>query len=223
MNVIGNASVVVAAATPRDLDFVARLHRVALPDGFFASLDVNFLRAYYRMFLLSPHATVLVATLHGKPVGALAGTTDDVSHLQWATRSYWWRLIIAGAAAMLRRPAVFWHFCRTRFRRYLRAALRLRRVTSDPDRARPALQAAGRTGTLMHLAVVSEARGAGVGRRLVSSYQRLAEAVGTEVLHTTSRSDEKGAASFYGRLGWVSVGQVKDVDGRSLDRMRFDL
>lgn len=216
-------AVLVTVAGVHDPAFAAKLHLEALPDSFFATLGQRFLRSYYRMYLLSPYAVFLVARQGPAPVGILAATTDDLSHYRWATRSYGWRLALAVVRALAVRPRVLVRFLRTRFGRYVRAVLRLRRTTATPETARPILEENGRTGSLSHLAVVPEARDAGIGRTLVSAYQHLAAAVGAERLNTTTRGNAAGASGFYQRLGWRSAGAVTDLDGRAFERFQLDL
>lgn len=212
-----------SVAATGDREFAAQLHLLALPDSFFATLGPRFLRSYYRMFLLSPYAVFLVARRGDEPVGVLAATTDDLSHYRWATRSYGWRLGMAGVAALLSRPRVLWRFLRTRCARYVRGAVRLRRSTSKPESAQVILQENGRTGSLSHLAVADHAREAGVGRTLVTAYQGLAAAVGAERLNTSTRDGDAGASGFYRRLGWAPAGSMTDLDGRPFERFRLEL
>lgn len=218
----GSEDVAIRAASTLDLAFAASLHEAELADGFFASLGQRFLRSYYRMFLLSPHGVVLVAEHDAAPVGILAGTTDDVSHFRWVTRSYWWRLALVGATALLVRPRLLWRFARTRLRRYLRGALRLRRVTGDAT-AGAKLGAPRVTATLTHIAVLPEVRGLGIGGTLTERYHQLAAATGAERLVASTRSDEYGATGFYRRLGWELAGNVRDVDGNAFDRLQLEL
>lgn len=222
MDVGRKEGVAVRAASTLDLPFAARLHEAELADGFFAALGRRFLRSYYRMFLLSPHGVVLVAEHEAGPVGILAGTTDDVSHFRWVTRSYWWRLAIVGATALVVRPRLLWRFARTRLRRYLRGALRLRRVTGDAT-ASEKLGAPRVTATLTHIAVMPEIRGLGIGGALTDRYHQLAAATGAERLVASTRSDEHGATGFYRTLGWELAGNVRDVDGNAFDRLQLEL
>lgn len=215
--------IVVVAADPADLAATAALHRRALPDGFFATLGVRFLRSYHRMFLSSPHAVALVARRGSDVVGFLVGTTDDVAHVRWASRTYWWRLAAAGAAALAVRPRILFRFLRSRLGRYLQALLRLRRVTRGADDAAVTLGATQRTASLVHVAVSDAVRGRGVGRALVSSYQQLAAGYGAEQAVTSTKADDDGATGFYTSLGWALERQVADVEGRPYDRLRLEL
>lgn len=216
-------SFVVAAATRDDLAFAAALHATSLPDSFFASLGVTFLQRYYRMFLASPHGVVLVARCDDERVGSLVGTTDDVAHVRWATRSYWWRLGVAAGRAMLAHPSVLVHFARTRLVRYLRGLVRLWRATAATADTTQSLGVSGTTGTLSHIAVSEVARGGGVGRALLAAFQAGARAAGTDEIHTSTRLDETGAAGFYQQAGWRPAGTTVDVDGRAMARFEVQL
>jgi len=89
-----------------DLAAAARLHAALLPHGFFVSLGLRYLRAYYGTFLASPHAIGLAADLEGQPVGVLVGTSRNAAHYRWVIRHRGLRLAVLGASAMLVRPAV---------------------------------------------------------------------------------------------------------------------
>ena len=194
-----------------DIAFAAQLHAEALPDGFFATLGVRFLRSYYRMLATSPHAVLRVACIGGVRAGFVVGTTHDARHYRWLTRTYLWRMLPVGAVSLLRHPLVMFRFVRTRLPRYARGAVRLAR------RPTPATVPGRQTATLLHLAVVPASRGSGSGQRLVAEYVAVAADAGAVTIKTSTRSGPEGASDFYRNLGWRHTGATTDVDGRSFD------
>lgn len=213
---------VIVRAKESDVRWIARQHRASLPPSFFASLGEPFLRVYYRGFLASPHATLLLAQRRG-PAGFLAGTTDDVAHVRWITRRWWPRLLLSGVAALVTRPNVLMHFMKTRARRYVLALLRLRRATAGRDGDAPRLGEPGRAATLTHIAVTSEARQAGVGQALVEAYLELCRDSCADRVTAVTRAGEEGADGFYERLRWSACGGSRDIDGHEFHRWRCDL
>lgn len=194
-----------------DVEFAAQLHALELPDSFFASLGLGFLRAYYRMLTASPLAVLLVERTDGVPAGFVVGTTHDGRHYRWLTRSYLWRMLPVALVALVRHPAVMLRFVRTRLPRYLRGVVRLARRNAPVGV--PELQ----TATLLHLAVAPPFRGSGIGQRLVGEFVAIAAHAGAVTVKTSTRSGSAGAAGFYRSLGWQYTGSTVDVDGRDFD------
>lgn len=198
-----------------DVPFAAALHREALPDGFFVALGDEFLRRYYEAFISSPHAVALIAVVAGEPRGVLVGTVDQGSHYRWLVQRRRTALALAALRALVRRPRLAVEFIRTRARRYLRGAFRLRR-------SRPARPAHGpTTGHLTHVAVVPESRTNGVGSALVGQYSALAFAEGALRLRVATQVDG-GVAEFYRRLGWRDAGSMQNLDGIDFDVLMLD-
>lgn len=194
-----------------DIAYAARLHAEALPEGFFATLGVRFLRSYYRMLATSPYALLRVACVGGVRAGFVVGTTHDARHYRWLTRTYLWRMLPVAAVSLLWRPLVLLRFVRTRLPRYARGAVRLAR------RPTPAKVPGRQTATLLHLAVDPASRGSGSGRRLVAEYVAVAADAGAVTIKTSTRSGSEGASDFYRKLGWRHTGATTDVDGHSFD------
>jgi len=200
-----------------DLAAAARLHAALLPHGFFVSLGLRYLRAYYGTFLASPHAIGLVADLEGQPVGVLVGTSRNAAHYRWVIRHRGLRLAVLGASAMLVRPAVAAWFVRTRLRRYGRRVLLV--VLGRARRGgRPALTdtAGSDTAVLTHVMVADQARGRGAGAALVERFAAAAKAAGARTAMLVTFAGEDGAASFYKRLGWEHLEDRRGRDGQEL-------
>lgn len=202
-----------------DVGFAAGLHRTALPHGFFVSLGLPFLRAYYRSFARSPFAAAIVAVAEGAPVGVLVGTLDDGKHYHHVVRRQWWRLLPFAVVGLLRRPDAAWHFARTRLRRYVRGFVRLRRSapaplpssTAEPSTSTPP---SGPQGVLTHIAVDGSSRSHGVGAALMAAFVDEARRAGTARLRVVTLAGAEGAAAFYARTGWEPLSTFCDAEGQ---------
>ena len=124
-----------------DLPATAAVHAALFPHGLFARLGTDFLRRWHATFHDGKHAVAYVAvvprdhvaagagrTSDGEVVGYLLGATDHVAHVEAVIAAHRRELVLAGAGALLVRPALAAHFLRTRARRYLRRMLRRRPV-----------------------------------------------------------------------------------------------
>lgn len=206
--------------TTVDLRCAADLHRAYLSDGFFPQLGPAFLRSYLATFLDSCVSIALVAERDDETIGFLVGSFDHRAHVRMTVRRHGARLVCIGVLAMLLRPHVAWRFLRTRARRYLVGLART--LIRRPGR-RPAELGAPITGGLGHVAVVPEARGAGIGAALVAEYIRRVQAYGVTRAQLTTRSGAAGAGPFYERLGWSQVSTFADPDGVCWTRYSIDL
>lgn len=206
-------------ADPADLRATARLHRRALPGGFFARLGERFVRRYHATFAGSPEAVLLVAEQEGRTAGFLAGTLANRRHYREVVRRWWPALTWAGALALLRRPRVTAEFLRTRLGRYRRALLRAGRggrtagATAEPD---------GPVAVLTHVAVAPDARGDGVGQRLVQAFVERARRAGAAEIRLVTAAGG-AAARFYRRLGWRSRGTRRGADGTFVEEFELQL
>jgi ribosomal protein S18 acetylase RimI-like enzyme len=212
----------VRPARAEDLDRTAELHRRSLPDGFFARLGPAFLARYHATFAVGRRAAMLVAeTRDGRIVGFLAGTVDNARHVRTVLRRPPPRLVLSGLLALARDPRLGVEFLRTRVGRYLRT-FRRALVPRRPVAAATGPEATGAppapvsttpvVGVLTHVAVADEARGTGAGRALVDAFlDRARRTRVPEVRLVTSRRE--GAAGFYRRLGWSSLGTRRAADG----------
>jgi GNAT superfamily N-acetyltransferase len=222
-----------------DLRYAADLHERALGHGFFVSLGTRFLGRYWRTFAEGPRGVALVATADGAPVGALCGTTANRAHFAWALRHHGLVLAFWGVLGLLRRPALGWHFLRTRAFRYVRNLLRLGRnlvgrpvevgggdenVSPDERRDRDAGAPSAPVAVLVHMMVEPDARGSGVGRALVSAFVERAREDGATEARLVTLDGDRGAEGFYARVGW-DVDRELPADAVREDRiaMRRDL
>lgn len=207
----GSASL--RAAQREDLDFCTALHASTLDLGFFVALGPRFLRSYNALFVDSPHAVALVATLGGHPVGALMGVLDTRAHRRWTVRQRGLRLVLGGVTALVTRPRPALRFVRTRAGRYVRSWLRHRHGDGDaePDRGDDRGVA-----VVSHVAVLPGARGSGSGGGLVREFVKAAGRSGASRVTLVTLEGEGGASGFYAKLGWDAGTSHLSPEGDSL-------
>lgn len=204
-----------------DLSFAARLHKDALPHGFFPQLGNTYLRFYYRCFVASPYGVALIAEIGGVPAGVLVGVTDGAAHQRYAIRRGGPLLALLGGFAMLKRPRLVLQFLGGRVPRYLSAVVQAC-LPSRSDHRSQAQDGVGPIGALAHLAVLDKHRGRGVGSLLVDSFVDQSRRAGTRRLELLTLEGEGGAADFYQRLGWRPVALLEDYGTRFV-RLCLDL
>jgi ribosomal protein S18 acetylase RimI-like enzyme len=66
---------------------------------------------------------------------------------------------------------------------------------------------------LSHVAVLPGGQGTGVGSLLVSAFLTAAGEAGADRVVLMTMAGERGAASFYHRLGWTETGTRGSFDG----------
>lgn len=208
----------IAPLQERDVEFAVALHQEALPEGFFVSLGAPFLRAYYETFRDSPHAIALVATIAGAPRGIVVGTVDDRGHYRWVLRHRLRHHARPAVRGLLEHPALAARFLRTRGRRYLRGALRLRARRSDSHRASAGTPTSG---VLTHLAVDASARHCGLGSELVHAFVQQAQERGGRRLRVATRA-ASGVGRFYEQLGWQPAGRMRNLDGDEFELLTLE-
>ncbi|TDC18179.1 GNAT family N-acetyltransferase [Streptomyces sp. 8K308] len=202
--------------TPTDLPFVVEEHLGHFPHGFFARLGAGFLTSYTRTYLTGAHARAYVVEAAGRPVGFLVGVLDPPAHRRHVLRSHGPRLAARALASLTVRPALAWHFLRTRLVRYLRRLV--------PGRATPAagpVASPGVTAVLSHVVVVSSARSLGIGEALVGRFVAEAAAAGCARASLVTQLGPDGAGPYYERHGWLARGETRTLEGRRL--VTYDL
>lgn len=194
-----------------DLPYVVSEHRKHFPDGFFVRLGPKFLTRYYRTFLDGPPASAIVAEVDGAVCGYLVGALSPQRHRRLLLQYHGRALALAGVWGLLTHPSLVLLFAVTRLRRYAVSLLRARRDTIE----RPG-SVGGQVAFLSHLAVSSQAQGAGVGSALIQHFVQAARSAGcTRVLLVTLASAD-GAGEFYERRGWLRTGERRTSEGRSI-------
>lgn len=211
------SSVVVRPMDRSDLGFATSLHLQSLNHGLFPALGSSFLKAYLGTFVSSPSALALIAEKDGAPVGFVVGTLDDRAHYGHVVRHCGLKLVPRAAVSLVVRPKVALRFIRTRAFRYARGAVRL--AGTKPTQA----AASFRDAVLTHMAVEQSARSQGVGQKLALAFVEQVRNSDADGVAVTTRSGSAGAARFYEKLGWRSVGEFLDRDGLGWQRLRLDL
>jgi ribosomal protein S18 acetylase RimI-like enzyme len=222
-----------------DLPATAELHAALLPHGLFPRLGAGFLQRWHATYLAGEHAVAYVAvgprgqaapgaapTFDGDVVGFLLGATDQGAHVEAVIAAHRRELVLAGAAALLVRPALAVHFLRTRALRYLRRLLRRRpgaRTAPTGQSSADGVATAPPVAVVTAVAVVPAARGAGVGVRLLEMFLVEARSAGAPAAELVTQADREGASAFYTRLGWIAQDVHPDHDGAMVRRFRRDL
>ena len=220
-------------ARSEDLPATAALHADLLPHGLFPRLGTDFLQRWHATYRDDEHAVAYVAvtphdhttarvqrTSDGDVVGFLLGATDQAAYVEAVLAAHRRELVLAGAGALLVRPALAARFLRTRARRYLRWLLRLAPARSTPSRH---AAGGGRVAVVAAVAVVPAARGQGIGASLLEAFVGDVRRAGTPAVELVTRADRDGASAFYTRLGWSAQDVHPDLDGGQVRRFRREL
>lgn len=199
-------------------DWVSAFHVATLPHGLFPRLGRRFVARWHRAHMASPHGVGYVAFRDGLPVGFALGSTDRAANVDWLLAHRRSTLVLAALPALLRRPRIALDFVRTRAGAYTRRLLR------PGDRSASASRGvgAGAVAVLEAVAVTPEARGQGIGSRLVSLVLTDAARTGADRVELVTKDGESGAAGFYVRGAWEQVGRHRDRDGDGVLRFRID-
>lgn len=202
-----SAGVSVRFFTYHDAARTAALHARELPGDFITRFGEGFLRSYHLAFAQSPHAVVAVADdrTTGRVVGALFGTLDTRSHYGFLVRRHGPELALRIAARSVCDPGLARDFLRSRAKRYVRGVARS--LFSGKRTGAPDDGLVERVGLLAHVMVDGDYRRWGIGAALVAAYEMRARAAGLDRLELVTFPDGRGAAPFYGRIGWKYGGE----------------
>lgn len=218
----GRSGLELRDAAAADVERMATLHADRLPQGFFVRLGPRYLRAYHRTFIGNDLAVALVAEEDRSLVGFVVGPVDAAAHRQFVIRRHGWRLALAGAGALLFRPALALEFGRTRLGRYARGLVRALRRTPSLGPTSPGGLAPERTAVLSHVAVDASSASRGVGRALVGGYVEAVRRRGARRVELVTLAGDEGAGGFYRRLGWQESGG-RAAGGAAFERFVLEL
>jgi len=175
------------AAIPTDAPLLARLHAEGIATGFLPRLGLRFLTELYRALIQDPDSVVLVATDGWAPIGFVAGTTDvDAFYRRFVRR----RGVRAGIAALPRlvRPA------------NARRAWETWRYEGDH---------LGIPAELLSMAVMTSARGRGIGTELGRRFLREIHERGATRVKVVVAADNTVAQRAYRSMGFSEAGTIE--------------
>ncbi len=223
-----NAKIVIRRPERHELELMADQHVRHLPHGLFPRLGLRFMSRWYATFDDSPYGVAYVAELSAErsgPVGFLVGSSDQARHVAWVVQHRRASLGTAGASALALRPALLFHFLRTRAGRYARRLLRPagRRPLGGPAASGSRMPSSIRVAVLAAVIVSPGARGKGVGAALLSVFEEsglMSDACRAELVTLTGPG---GAGRFYEKAGWVEIDRHPSWDGELVSTFRKDL
>ncbi len=191
----------VVPLAPQHVDEVARLHCESLT-GLLSTLGPQAARLFYAGCVGNERAIGLVYVGAGEVLGFALGTAQPATLKGEVLRTRPLGWMAAIAAAVCRRP---------RSLRWIVDGWRGPRGRFDEGAAE-----------LTYLAVASDRRRGGVGRRLVDAFTAAMTSQGARAYELSVDDDNAGAVSFYENLGFQLVGRYRQYgDGRR--RYRLDL
>jgi ribosomal protein S18 acetylase RimI-like enzyme len=185
--------------TADDVQPVVRLHRAAFEGYMNTLLGTRYLEAFFRWWITDPRSVALVVEADGgKILGYVVG--GPAGGRGALTRT----LAVPALVGFVRRPGLLLQ------RRVLEAiGGRVRHFV--PGRR----NASGSTGTgtfsLIGIGVSPPAEGMGVGRVLISQFERQARMLGAQSVRLTVHSGNAGARRLYEGAGW-SLDEAKSND-----------
>lgn len=192
----------IAALDAEHVSEVARLHCENLT-GLLSQLGTRAARAYYLGCVGSRAAVGLVFIRDERLVGFALGSPSPAQLKNDVLRLNPRGTLGGILVGVLRRPA---------------AGLHLLRSLSGP----PEGSYDSRCAELIYLAVSGDARGAGVGRRLLEAFGRALRDHGVRTYELSVDEDNRSAIRFYEKAGFELVGQYREFGVKKL-RLRLTL
>lgn len=173
-----------------DIPHIARLHLRAFVGFANARLGFGYACSMLRWFRTHPHGIALAAWLHDQVVGYVVGAPVGYN------RAFHRDLFLRGFLSFLTHPKAW-------FSRKVYAAI-FRRVRSFFTRTTPAPSVAlpEPAYSLVSIAVSPDARGLGIGQRLLAEFEAYARHRDARAIRLTTRPDNLQARSLYERCGW---------------------
>ncbi len=112
------------------------------------------------------------------------------------------------------------------FRRFISSHATRLRLSADSGELRGysavMTRAGSRVARLYSLAVAAEARGQGLGEKLLSDAERIARQRGADVLRLEVRADNAPAIRLYERRGYVRIGTYRQYYADKADALRYE-
>ena len=192
----------IRALGPEHLDEVAQQHCASLT-GVLSSLGVRATKAFYAGALKTSLAIGFVCTEGETVRGHVFGSARPDRLRAGALRANRLQVLAGLCLGVARRPSVL--------RFLLRSGKGPEEGTYD-----------SRQPELTYLAVVSESRGAGIGRRLVAAFGEAMRQAGAQGYELSIDEENHSAIVFYERLGFRLVGRYREF-GIAHRRYRLEL
>lgn len=191
-------------ATERDLEGVARVHKMAFEGQFLSELGIRFLRAYYGQILDYEGGFILVADADKAIVGYVAGFVKAPEYYA-RLRQQKLRLGMAIMPALLRRPRVI---------RRILASLRHTADAAPEDTAEAC--------ELSPIAVTATCSGHGVGQELTRQFLEQARARDASFVYLTTEADDNERVNrFYQKLGFTLYRTYATPAGMTMNEYRY--
>ena len=187
MSIEKHDTCIVRRAHLADCATAATLHVTELPGEFLSLLGIQFLTVLYRGINAHPNGFVLVAERNGTVIGFVSGATNSAEVTGGVIRRHWFALAVWSAFHVLARPFLLTNIL---------AALR---HTKDEY----AHQA-----ELLAIAVASPTHNNGIGKELLSAFQREMRSRSVAFFHLIVDERNCNARAFYGRNGLKFIEKV---------------
>lgn len=175
-------------------------------EGFFLSfLGPKFLKELYRAIVEDSGGVAFIAENNEGMLGFVAGSINIRELYRNMIRKHLFRFAWASMGAFLRKPTIFFRLVR---------ALRM------PSQK----EAIPNCSTLMSIAVLPEAQGNGIGKRLVYTFiDEIRNKKGECVVLTTDRDNNEAVNQFYIKLGFSILRTYATPEGRWINEYIISL
>ena len=200
-------TVFIRLAKPADLAEVVAIHRAAFPDFLMTLLGPSFLRIYYECVLRYPRALFLVAQGRDGLRGFAAGFADPPEFYR-AFKRQKARALLVSIPYCLARPQAW--------RRLADSARQLAARSLPPG--------GGHDAELSSIAVVPDAGGSGVGRKLLGAFIDASRAEKAKCVRlTTDAAGNDRINRFYEMAGFRLVARLERANGRVMNEYAFSI
>jgi ribosomal protein S18 acetylase RimI-like enzyme len=197
--------VCVRAMQQQDVSAAVKVHMAAFRAFFLTSLGPAFLEIFYREMISQEKGAGFVCEVNGAIFGFVIGAEDQTLSYRLLLKRQWLAFVIAALPALVKQPMI---------------APRLARAltyTRDRSSGSPA-------GLLMSISVLPEARGHGIGGKLVDAFlaeMRLRGVSG--VVLTTDAVDNDAVNAFYRSKGFRILRTFVTPEGRLMNEFAICL
>jgi glycosyltransferase involved in cell wall biosynthesis/ribosomal protein S18 acetylase RimI-like enzyme len=195
---------VVRNASPGDLEGIVAIHQTAFNHFFLTRMGAGFLRRYYELVLNYRTGIVLVSENRGCLNGFVCGFVDPAEfyRLMWRSRR---TFACAALAAVFRHPSLAANVLHG-----------VRRIQNSAAQGLP------RSCELSSIAVIPEASGNGVGRRLMRAFLDQSRSKYAQCVYLTTDADANEAANaLYRETGFEQSRRFLQRRGRWMNEYVF--